>query len=662
MGANFKPTMSSISDMKPFRFWCQKVLPTVYDDSLSYYELLNKVVIYLNQTVDNVDLLNDNVTRLYDAYVLLEGYVNDYFNQEFPALVEEKLDEMAEDGTLTELITTYIDPYFDTKSAEIDAELDEFDARLNNFISAHSGLTGETILWSGIGAGQGFELTLTDDPRNYNYIDVHYKYRVTLNSIENAQFVNAIQRFTSDVFFDDNVVINVPNANDEQMYITHTVMFRNTSSAPWVYRIGIAQRVSWDGVASNPSISQEVDYEEGVTPTDFTGGCITKIVGVKQVADSEVIDARVGADGTIYPTLEDRLNTEINELKSQITTLTGIPVEVKLAMDTLFNNMALRNDSVYTDEFATIHAWATSIHVLSISALFTQGDNVIYDTDDLDDLRPYLTVTASFDNGTTSEISAYTLSGTLEEGLCTIMATYEGKNATFNVTVTHSPVPSEYRPLDYLSSNIDGSPSASKLTKTPFIKTDFPASDTDILNYTVKLVYECNFNSVTAIPFGGRNATGNTATRGCVVNLASDETVFNFGIKSGSTTLIRTALGYGITKDEKHTIEIKNGNISLDGTQVAQTDATSAVQLASYKWALFGRNNGGSYTVTTSGDALSPMIGKIYEFSVKDGNDDYVLNYVPSMRKSDSVYGMYDTVSDTFYTSANSYSFIGGND
>lgn len=321
MGANFKPTMSSISDMKPFRFWCQKVLPTVYDDSLSYYELLNKVVIYLNQTVDNVDLLNDNVTRLYEAYVLLEGYVNDYFNQDFPALVEEKLDEMAEDGTLTELITTYIDPY-----------IVEINARLNNFISAHSGLTGETILWSGIGAGQGFELTLTDDPRNYNYIDVHYKYRVTINSIENAQFVNAIQRFTSDVFFDDNVVINVPNANDEQMYITHTLMFRSTSSAPWVYRIGVAQRVSWDGVASNPSISQEVDYQEGVTPTDFTGGCITKIVGVKQVADSEVIDARVGADGTIYPTLEDRLNTENNELKEQIQQESnGQPVPVTLA-------------------------------------------------------------------------------------------------------------------------------------------------------------------------------------------------------------------------------------------------------------------------------------------------------------------------------------------
>ena len=33
---------------KPFRFWCQHVLPQVYDDSLSYMELLNKVIVYIN--------------------------------------------------------------------------------------------------------------------------------------------------------------------------------------------------------------------------------------------------------------------------------------------------------------------------------------------------------------------------------------------------------------------------------------------------------------------------------------------------------------------------------------------------------------------------------------------------------------------------------------
>lgn len=41
------------------RFWCQKVLPLVYDDSLSYYELLNKVVLHLNQNTENINQLID---------------------------------------------------------------------------------------------------------------------------------------------------------------------------------------------------------------------------------------------------------------------------------------------------------------------------------------------------------------------------------------------------------------------------------------------------------------------------------------------------------------------------------------------------------------------------------------------------------------------------
>lgn len=35
-----------------FRFWCQKVLPLVYDNSLSYYEVLCKVVDYINHLID----------------------------------------------------------------------------------------------------------------------------------------------------------------------------------------------------------------------------------------------------------------------------------------------------------------------------------------------------------------------------------------------------------------------------------------------------------------------------------------------------------------------------------------------------------------------------------------------------------------------------------
>lgn len=73
---------------------------------------------------------------------------------------------------------------------------------------------------------------------------------------------------------------------------------------------------------------------------------------------------------------------------------------------------------------------------ISITAVFTQGSAVIYNTDTLDTLRQYLTVTASYSGGVTEVVTGYTLSGSLTVGTSTITATYGGKTDTFNVTVT----------------------------------------------------------------------------------------------------------------------------------------------------------------------------------------------------------------------------------
>lgn len=54
----------SYNRTQTLKFWCQKVLPLVYDDSLSYYELLNKVVAYLNSTIEDVTRLIDEVDSI----------------------------------------------------------------------------------------------------------------------------------------------------------------------------------------------------------------------------------------------------------------------------------------------------------------------------------------------------------------------------------------------------------------------------------------------------------------------------------------------------------------------------------------------------------------------------------------------------------------------
>lgn len=68
--------------IKELRYWVQKVLPLVYDDSLSYYELLAKVVSKVNELVGETNALNATIERD----------------------VEEIMNAWLEDGTFEELI------------------------------------------------------------------------------------------------------------------------------------------------------------------------------------------------------------------------------------------------------------------------------------------------------------------------------------------------------------------------------------------------------------------------------------------------------------------------------------------------------------------------------------------------------------------------------
>lgn len=103
--ANFTPTLGVYKDLQPFRAWCQKVLPLVYDDSLSYYELLCKTIDYLNKTMEDVGTLEGDITNLHKAYEQLQDYVNNYFNTlDVQEEINNKLDQMANNGTLNILL------------------------------------------------------------------------------------------------------------------------------------------------------------------------------------------------------------------------------------------------------------------------------------------------------------------------------------------------------------------------------------------------------------------------------------------------------------------------------------------------------------------------------------------------------------------------------
>lgn len=100
------------SNVGRVKFWCQKVLPTVYDDSLSYYELLCKIV----QQVNNIiDAINDGTSVEID--------------------IEQSLRDMLADGTLTPILEDSVEEIVDPQISALEQELNTKVTTLTNLIN-----------------------------------------------------------------------------------------------------------------------------------------------------------------------------------------------------------------------------------------------------------------------------------------------------------------------------------------------------------------------------------------------------------------------------------------------------------------------------------------------------------------------------------------------
>lgn len=92
--------MNNINSLPPFKRLCVTIgnLPSSYVDSMSYYECLMWLCKYLKETV--IPAINNNA----EAVKEIQDWIDTVDLQDY---VDEKLDEMAEDGTLARIIEDY---------------------------------------------------------------------------------------------------------------------------------------------------------------------------------------------------------------------------------------------------------------------------------------------------------------------------------------------------------------------------------------------------------------------------------------------------------------------------------------------------------------------------------------------------------------------------
>ena len=84
-------TSGTVSTLK---YWCYKVLPLVYDDSLSYYELLCKVVSKLNELIEKYASFDDMVEEIQSAIDALQKQIDEFDTTYIEKLIKDKLANM----------------------------------------------------------------------------------------------------------------------------------------------------------------------------------------------------------------------------------------------------------------------------------------------------------------------------------------------------------------------------------------------------------------------------------------------------------------------------------------------------------------------------------------------------------------------------------------
>ena len=263
----------------------------------------------------------------------------------------------------------------------------------------------------------------------------------------------------------------------------------------------------------------------------------------------------------------------------------GVSDDLKAALLQLAQKVAYIDDqgqTYYEDLYNALYPEKT---LLSITANFQQGQAVVYNTDSLDSLKQYLTVTAIYDDASTETVpsSAYTLSGTLTTGTSVITVTYEGKTDAFNVTVTAAPI--ALTVTNNLTGCTTSNSATSVLENTSYTAVITASSGYTLVGATVSITM--GGQDITTSAYSGGIITINSVTGALVISVAAAAVVLN------SITAVYTQSGTVYTHDTLDSLKA-----DLVVTANYSDSSTQTVPAADYT--LSGTLTAGTSTITVS--------------------------------------------------------------
>lgn len=326
------------------------------------------------------------------------------------------------------------------------------------------------------------------------------------------------------------------------------------------------------------------------------------------------------------------LQSEIADVKTDLSKA-GLSDEAKEALLECFRHIAFLDHD--KDYYSALENALYPDDITSLVATFNQDGYMFSPTDELDDLLPFLTVKAQYNDGTEEIITDYSLSGSLDYAISTITVTYLGKTTTFNVTVKQ--LPSGYTRKTYIESD-----------RSQYISTNI--SEVEAGGYSYKLK---------AMP------SDPTPTARLIMHVFSSLSYYAFVLRHGGSS----------TSEPEPNRYIASNRWGTDSVPSENKNVWSANTISTIKAYLNGDDNvyvdntlAGTCQIGTTKDASNKMFllgygggparsdfryaGRLYYLKMYAiGTSTKAHDFVPCIN-SQSVVGVYDLVTDEFLSPA----------
>lgn len=184
-------------NLTPFKWFVLQNFPFIEADfdAITTYQLYCELVKYLNKVIESENLVGTQLENLTNAFNDLTDYVDNYFNNlDVQEEINNKLDEMAENGQLVEIISAYLE----LNALMCYNSLDDMKNATNLINGSFARIYGKLLFNDGQGAFYKIrELVNTDVVDNDNIVALTNFSTLVAEKIPNEEIANIKTRLTN---------------------------------------------------------------------------------------------------------------------------------------------------------------------------------------------------------------------------------------------------------------------------------------------------------------------------------------------------------------------------------------------------------------------------------------------------------------------------------